>query len=45
MNNYFNAGRSFTFDENTDTIDSYVIRIRQVAKSFRIWGTTDIRGI
>ena len=23
--------RSFTFDENTETIDSYVIRIRQVA--------------
>ena len=27
----FHAWRSFTFDENTDTIDSYVIRIRQVA--------------
>ena len=25
------AWRSFTFDENTETIDSYVIRIRQVA--------------
>ena len=23
--------KSFTFDENTETIDSYVIRIRQVA--------------
>ena len=31
MNNYFHAWRSFTFDENTETIDSYVIRIRQVA--------------
>ena len=27
----FNAWSSFTFDENTETIDSYVIRIRQVA--------------
>ena len=26
----FHAWRSFTFDENTKTIDSYVIRIRQV---------------
>ena len=27
----FHAWGSFTFEENTDTIDSYVIRIRQVA--------------
>ena len=27
----FHAWRSFTFSENTETIDSYVIRIRQVA--------------
>ena len=27
----FHAWRLFTFDENTETIDSYVIRIRQVA--------------
>ena len=27
----FHAWRSFTFDENTETIDSYIIRIRQVA--------------
>ena len=27
----FHAWRSFTFDENTNTIDSYVIWIRQVA--------------
>ena len=26
----FHAWRSFTFDENTKTIDSYVLRIRQV---------------
>ena len=31
MNSYFHTWRSFTFDENTETIDSYVIRIRQVA--------------
>ena len=27
----FHAWRSFTFDENTETIDSYVIRIRHIA--------------
>ena len=27
----FHIWRSFTFDENTETIDSYVKRIRQVA--------------
>ena len=27
----FHMWRSFTFDENTETIDSYVIRIRQIA--------------
>ena len=27
----FHAWRSFTFDENAETIDSYVIHIRQVA--------------
>ena len=27
----FHAWRSFNFNENTETIDSYVIRIRQVA--------------
>ena len=27
----FHTWRSVTFDENTETIDSYVIRIRQVA--------------
>ena len=27
----FHTWRSFTFDENTETIDSYVIRIRQLA--------------
>ena len=27
----FHAWRSFTFGENTETIDSYVIQIRQVA--------------
>ena len=27
----FHACRSFNFDENTETIDSYVMQIRQVA--------------
>ena len=30
MNNIFHAWKSFTFDKNTEAIDSYVIRIRQV---------------
>ena len=33
----FNAWRSFTFDENTENIDSYVIRIRQVANLLGYW--------
>ena len=41
----FHAWRSFTFDKNTETIDSYVIRIRQVAALLGYGGTTDIRGI
>ena len=31
MQQLFHAWRSFTFDQNMETIDSYVIRIRQVA--------------
>ena len=27
----FHAWRTFQFDENTDTIDSYILRISQVA--------------
>ena len=33
----FHTWRSFTFDENTETIDSYVIRIRQVANLLGYW--------
>ena len=28
---YFHMCRSFTYDENTDTIDSYILKIKQVA--------------
>ena len=28
---YFHAWRSFQFDENTDTIDSYIHKVKQVA--------------
>ena len=31
----FDGWRSFTFDENTETIDSYVIKIKQVATLLR----------
>ena len=40
----FHMWRSFTIDENTETIDSYVIRIRQVAILLG-YGEPDIRGI
>ena len=36
--------RSFTFDENTETIDSYVIRIRQMANLFG-YGEPQILGV
>ena len=28
---YFHVCRSFQYDENTDTIDSYILKIKQVA--------------
>ena len=28
---YFHVWRSFTYDENADTIDSYILKIKQVA--------------
>ena len=30
QNNCFNAWRTFKFDENTDSVDSYVLRMSQV---------------
>ena len=41
----FHVWRSFNFDENTETIDSYVMQIRQVATLFRLWRATGIGGI
>ena len=41
----FHAWRSFSFDENTQTIDAYVMCIRQVTYSFRLWRATSFRGI
>ena len=38
----FHAWRSFTFDENTETIDSYVIRIRQVTTTLLGYGESQI---
>ena len=40
----FHAWRSFTFDVNTKTIDSYVIRIRQVG-NFLGYGEAQILGV
>ena len=39
----FHAWRSFTFDENAETIDSFVICIRQVATL--LWRAMDTRSI
>ena len=41
----FYAWRSFHFDENTETIDSYVTCIRQVATLLGYWNTTNFRSI
>ena len=41
----FHAWRSFTFDENTETIDSYVIRIRQVATLLGYGEPTNFRSV
>ena len=41
----FHAWRSFNFDENTETIDTYVTCIRQVAAPLGYGGTTNFRGI
>ena len=41
----FHACRSFRFDENTKTIDAYVIHIRQVAALLRLWRATNFGSI
>ena len=41
----FHTWRSFTFDENTGTIDTNVTCIRQVGSTFRLLGTTNLRSI
>ena len=40
---YFHAWRSFQVDENADTIDSYIHKVKQVAHSIKLWRTTDLR--
>ena len=44
VNNYFMHGDHSHLMKNTETIDSYVIRIRQVA-TLLVWVATDIRSI
>ena len=41
----FHAWRSFSFDENTETVDAYVTHIRQVAALLGYGETTNHRGI
>ena len=37
----FHAWRTFQFDENTDTIDSYILRISQVAVMLKLSRNAD----
>ena len=39
----FHAWRTFKFDENTDTIDSYFLRMSQLAAMLKLWRNADIR--
>ena len=41
----YHAWRSFSFDENTETIDAYVRCIRQVGSLFGLWKATNFRGV
>ena len=40
----FHAWRSFHYDENMETPDAYIIRIKQVARLLGYEGSTSIRG-
>ena len=37
----FHAWRTFKFDENTDSVDSYVLRMSQVAANAKLWENAD----
>ena len=39
----FHAWRTFKFDENTDTIDSYVLRMSQVMFNAKLWRDANSR--
>ena len=41
----FHAWRSFTFDENTETIDSFCHTNKTGSHTFRFWRATNIRSI
>ena len=41
----FHAWRSFNFDENTETIDSYVMQIRTGSNTLGLWRATGIGSI
>ena len=45
MNNYFMHGGHFNFDENTETIDSYVILNKTGSNTLRLRRTTSARSI
>ena len=39
----FHAWRTFKFDKNTDTVDSYILRMNQVAAITKLWRNADFR--
>ena len=42
---YFHVWRSFHYDEKTDTINSYIGRVKQVTGFVKLWRTTNLRAL
>ena len=42
---YFHMWRSFRYDENEDTIDSYILKVKASGFIIKLWGTRDLRVI
>ena len=39
----FHAWRTFKFDKNADTVDSYILKMSQVGSSAKLWRNADFR--
>ena len=42
---YFHVWRSFCYDEQTNTINSYVSKVKHVAALLNLWTSSDFRAI